>query len=88
VQFLETQCISSQFMCVTRLSRCPCSRLILATSLDATGPVGRVTSNLGDNGDQLYLVPSNFCSWLSFFFAGQCSKPDFLAEFNGRRKEE
>ena len=32
-----------------------------------TGPVGRVPSNFGDNGDQVYSVPSNFCNWLSFF---------------------
>ena len=29
-------------------------------------PVGCVRSNFGDNGDQLYLVPSNFSNWLSF----------------------
>ena len=38
------------------------------------GPVGRVPSNCGDHGDQVYLVTSNFCKWLSFFFAGQCGK--------------
>ena len=32
-----------------------------------TGPVGRVPPNFGDHGDQEYLVPSNFRSWLSFF---------------------
>jgi len=31
------------------------------------GPVGRVPSNFGDHGDQVYLVPSNFCIWLSFW---------------------
>jgi len=54
------------------------------------GPVGRVPSNFGDHGDQVYLVPSNFCSWLSFI-AGHCGKlasPESLAEFNGKRKEE
>ena len=30
------------------------------------GPVGRVRSNFGDRGDQVYLVPSNFCNWLPF----------------------
>jgi len=37
------------------------------------GPVGRVPSNFGDNGDEVYLVPSNFCNWL-LFFAGHCGK--------------
>ena len=32
--------------------------------LSSTKPV---PSNSGDHRDQLYLVPSNFCSWLSFF---------------------
>jgi len=32
-----------------------------------TGPVGRVYSNFRDHGEQVYLVPSNFCNWLSFF---------------------
>ena len=32
-----------------------------------TGPVGRVSSNFGDHEDQVYLVPSNYCNWLSFF---------------------
>ena len=36
-------------------------------------PMGRVPSNFGDHGDQLYLVPSNFCNWL-LFFAGHCGK--------------
>jgi len=31
------------------------------------GPVGRAPSNFGDHGDQVYLVPSNFCDWLSFW---------------------
>jgi len=31
-----------------------------------TGPVERVPSNCGDHGDQVYLVPSNFCDWLPF----------------------
>jgi len=35
---------------------------------------------LWDHGDQVYLVPSNFCNWLSFF-AGQWGKLDLLAEF-------
>ena len=30
------------------------------------GPVGRVPSNYGDRWDRVYLVPSNFCSWLPF----------------------
>ena len=29
-------------------------------------PMGRVPSNFGDHGNQGYLVPCNFCSWLSF----------------------
>ena len=47
------------------------------------GPVGRVSSNIGDHGDQVYLVPSNYCNWLSFEIS-----PDLLAEFKGSRKEE
>ena len=31
------------------------------------GPVGRVPSNFGNHGDLVYLVPSNFCDWLSFW---------------------
>jgi len=31
------------------------------------GPVGRAPSNFGDHEDQVYLVASNFCNWLSFF---------------------
>jgi len=32
------------------------------------GPVGRVPSNFGGHrGDQVYLVPSSFRNWLSFF---------------------
>ena len=30
------------------------------------GPVGRVPSNSGDHGDQVYLVVSNFYNWLPF----------------------
>jgi len=33
------------------------------------GLVGRVISNSGDRGDQVYLVPSNFCNWRSFYRA-------------------
>ena len=36
-------------------------------------PLGRVPSDYGDDGDQLYLDPSNFCNWLSFF-AGHCAR--------------
>ena len=39
--------------------------------------MGRVASNFGDHGDQVYLVTSNFCSWLSFF-AGHCGKHGWL----------
>ena len=45
------------------------------------GPVGRVPSNFGDHGDRVYsgmsmqyMVPSNFCDWLWFFFAGERMK--------------
>ena len=38
------------------------------------GPVGRVTSDFADHEDQVYLVPSNFCDWLSFFFTGHIGK--------------
>jgi len=42
------------------------------------GPVGpTVPSNFGDHWDQEYLVPSNFCNWLSFFSLLQvcCCEP-------------
>ena len=41
------------------------------------GPVRRVPANFGDHGDQVYLVPSNFCNWLSFFAGhyGQLTRP-------------
>jgi len=42
-------------------------------------PMGRVPSNFGDYGDQLYLVPSNFCNWL-LFFAGHCGKCTVLSQ--------
>jgi len=42
-------------------------------------PMGRVPSNFGDHGDQLYLVPSNFCNWL-LFFAGHCGKCTVLSQ--------
>ena len=42
-------------------------------------PAGRVPSNFGDHGDQVYLVPSNFCSWLSFF-AVHCGKLSVLPQ--------
>ena len=32
--------------------------------------MGRVPSNFRDRRDQVYYVPSNFCKWLPFFFAG------------------
>ena len=48
--------------------------VIRPTAIDATALsdppnwlVGRVHSNYGDHGDQVYFVPSNFCNWLSFF---------------------
>jgi len=31
------------------------------------GPMGRVPSNFGDYGDQVYLVPSNFCNNFGYF---------------------
>jgi len=42
----------------------------------------RVPSNFGDHGDQVYLVPDNFCNWLSFH-----GSQELLAELKGRRKE-
>jgi len=30
-------------------------------------PVGRVPSNFERPGDQIYMVPSNFCDWISLF---------------------
>jgi len=30
-------------------------------------PVGRVPSNFEKPGDQIYMVPSNFCDWISLF---------------------
>ena len=41
--------------------------------------VGRVTSNFGDHGDQVYLVLSNFCNWLPFF-AVHCGKLTVLLQ--------
>jgi len=56
------------------------------------GPAGRVPSNFGDHGDQVYFVPSDFCNWLSLFrwaVREVCvNSPDVLAKFKGRRKEE
>ena len=53
------------------------------------GSVGRVPSNLGDHGDQVYSVPSNFCNWNSFLLLeADSASADLLAEFKGRGKEE
>ena len=58
-----------------RPSVCPIDRQLQTLELRRRNhpmwPVGRVPSNFGDHKDQVYLVPSNFCNWLSFFFAGQ-----------------
>jgi len=53
---------------------------------------GRASLQLsGDHGNPVYLVPSDFCNWLSFSLCTvgglQCF-PYVLAEFEGRRKEE
>ena len=52
------------------------------------GPVGRVPSNFGERGVQVYWVLSNFCSWLSFFLramweADQTSLLNLRAEGKG-----
>jgi len=48
-------------------------------------PVGRVPSNFGDHGDQVYLVPSNFCPWLPFcrcaLWETYSASTDLSAEF-------
>ena len=53
-------------------------------------PYSTHPSNFEGNGDQVYLVPSNFCTWLSFF-TGHCSKLTVLhltSLLNLRREEE
>jgi len=55
------------------------------------GPVRRVSSNFGDHWDQVYLVPPNFCNWLSFFrwalWEAYSASPDLFAKFKWRRNE-
>ena len=41
------------------------------------GPVGRVASNFGGHGDQVYLVPSNVCNCLSFLLGNMGSLERF-----------
>ena len=55
--------------------------------------MGSVPSNFEEIGDQVYLVPSNFCDWLLFFPTKyctqegiQCFPPDLLARFKVERK--
>ena len=53
--------------------------------------VGRVPSNFGDHGDQVYLAPSNFCDCPSFLLStvGSLNAPqDLNIKFNGGMKEE
>ena len=52
------------------------------------GPVGRVPSNFGDNGDRACLVPSNFYNWLSFSPGNVGSRPYILAKLTWRKKDE
>jgi len=56
------------------------------------GPVGRITSNFENHGDQVYLVPCDFCNCVLFIrwaVSDACSaSPDLLAEFKEKRKEE
>jgi len=65
--------------------------VIFGTLSFPTEPVGRVTSNCADRGDQVYLVPSNLCIWLSFFslalWEAYSASPDLTAKFKGRWKE-
>ena len=51
-------------------------------------PVGRVASNTGDHGDQVHLVPSNFCNWLPFFSPGNVGSRPAKLRPTGRRKEK
>ena len=55
-------------------------------------PKGRVPSNYGDHGEQVYLVPSNFCNWLPFFLwavweEDQTSLLNLRGEGKSSRKE-
>ena len=59
------------------------------STVGATTPWTRATrpSNIGDHGDQVYLVTSNFCNWLSFY-AEHCGKlTDLFAKFKKRKEE-
>ena len=52
-------------------------------------PAAHVTFNFGDRHDQVYLVPSNACKWLSFirWTLGGVKLRHFLAGFKGERKQ-
>ena len=51
------------------------------------GPMVRVLSNFGDRGDEVYMIPSNFCSWLSFLLSSMGSLEHFpKLTFTGRGK--
>jgi len=53
------------------------------------GPAGRVPSNFGDHGDQVYFVPSDLQLAVTFSLREVCvNSPDVLAKFKGRRKEQ
>ena len=81
-------------------NKCGSGRVGLPTQRVGSGPeksdswstlVGRVPSNFGDNGDQVYLVPSNFYNRLSFFrwalWENYSASQDLLAKLQERRKE-
>ena len=50
------------------------------------GPVGRVPSNFGDNGDRVYLVPQLAVIFRRALWVCSAST-DLLAEFKGKRKK-
>ena len=49
------------------------------------GPVGRVPSNFGDHGDQVYLVPQLLQLAVILHWALWKASPDLLAKFKGRK---
>jgi len=51
------------------------------------GPVGRVPSNFGDHGDQVYLVPQLAVIFRRALWEVCSVSTDLLAEFKGKRKK-
>ena len=47
----------------------PCQHFVVNGAIDAASlwdPWDACHSHCGDHGDQVYLVPSNFCNWFPF----------------------